>query len=262
MTKEKLSVIIPAYNEEKRIGKTLDNYLEFFHDTEIFVTMDGCRDRTLDIVKKFAENGNKNNNTVSYIHSDKKLGKGGGLLQGFRQTKGDIIAITDADESTSPSEIYKLINQLDGYDCIIGSRWLPESKILVKQPLKRIIASRCFNYIVRHTLDIPFRDTQCGSKVFRKEAIKYAIERMSTFDFAFDIDLLYQLHNGGFKIKEVPIAWNDKDGSSIKLFRTSILMLLSVIRLRIINSHFRCMVKNSLVDNIYKFKLKRILNKR
>ncbi len=246
----KLSVIIPAYNEEKRIGKTLESYLGFFHDIEILIAIDG-NDKTLDIVKSFSENGNKNNNSISYIHSDKRLGKGMGILHGFNHVKGDIIAITDADESTSPCEIYKLINQLDGgYDCVIGSRWLPESKILIKQPLKRMIASRCFNYIVRHTLDIPFTDTQCGSKVFRKEAIKYATERMSTFDFAFDIDLLYQLHKGGFKIKEVPITWNDKDGSSIKLFRTSILMFLSVVRLRIINSYFRFLVKN---DRMYKY---------
>lgn len=247
-----ISIIVPAYNEEKRIGKTIENYLEFFHDIEILVAIDG-NDRTLDIVKSFSENGNKNNNSVSYIHSDKRLGKGMGILQGFNNVKGDIIAITDADESTSPSETYKLINQLDGCDCVIGSRWLAKSKILIKQPLKRRVASRCFNYIVRHMLDIPFTDTQCGSKVFRKYAIKYATEKMSTFDFAFDIDLLYQLHKGGFKIKEVPITWNDKDGSSIKLFRTSILMFLSVVRLRMINSYFRSLVKNDLADRMYKY---------
>ena len=167
-----ISIIIPAYNEEKRIGKTIENYLEFFHDAEIFITMDGCKDRTLDIVKKFAENRDKNNNTVSYIHSDKRLGKGMGLLRAIDHTKGDILVFTDADDATSPSEIFRLINSLDGCDCVIGSRWINGSVIIVKQPIQRRIASRGFNFLVRTMFGLPFKDTQCGAKVLRKEAIK------------------------------------------------------------------------------------------
>ncbi len=256
MSEEKLSVVIPAYNEEKRIGKTLDNYLEFFHDTEIFVAMDGCRDGTLDIVKKFAENGNKNNNTVSYIHSNERLGKGMGLIRAISHTKGYIIAINDADESTPPSEIFKLVNQLDGCDCIIGSRWLPKSKICKKQTIQRRIASRGFNFLVRRMFGIHFRDTQCGTKVFRKDAIKSVVDNMSTFGFAFDIDLLWQLQKKGYKIKEVPIVWNDDDGSSVKLFHEIITMFLAVVRLRIVNSRFGFIVKNNIVGDIYKRRIK------
>lgn len=248
--RKKLSIIIPAYNEEARIGKVLKDYSTFFNNIEIFVAIAG-KDGTLDIVKKFSENSN--GNSIKYFHSEKRLGKGMGLLNSFDRVNGDIIAITDSDGSTSPSELYKLVNQLDGCDCIIGSRWLPGSKILIKQPLKRRVASRCFNYMVRYLLDIPFRDTQCGAKVFRKEAIKYATDRISTYDYAFDIDLLYQLHKNGFKIKEVPMTWNDEDGSSVKLFRTSIMMFLSVVRLRMINSNFRFLVKNNLVGCMYEY---------
>jgi len=240
-----VSVVIPAYNEEKRIGRTLENHLEFFHDTEIFVAMDGCRDRTLGIVEEFARTRNKNNNSVSYIHFDKRLGKGMGLLRAIEHTKGEILVITDADESTSPSEIFKLVNSLDGCDCVIGSRWLPESKVLIKQPVQRRIASRGFNFLVRTMFGIPFKDTQCGAKVLRKDALKSVMGDMSTFNFAFDIDLLYQLHKRGFKIKEAPIAWNDKDGSSIKLFQEIITMFLAIVRLRIVNSPFGFLIKKS-----------------
>lgn len=246
-----VSVIIPAYNEEKRIGKVLENCLDSFHNTEILVAMDGCKDRTLDIVKRYSENGCKNGNLVSYTHFDERLGKGMGILQAIDHTKGYVIAITDSDESTSPSEILKLINSLDGCDCVIGSRWLPESKILKKQTIQRRIASRGFNFLVRSMFGIPFKDTQCGAKVFRKEAIKSVIGDMSTFGFAFDIDLLLQLQKKGYKMKEVPIAWNDNDGSSVKLFHEIITMFLAIVRLRIINSRLRSLIRNNATAYIY-----------
>lgn len=246
-----VSIIVPAYNEEKRIGKVLENHLEFSRDTEIFIAMDGCKDGTLYIVEEFAKNGNKNNNSVSYIHFDERLGKGMGLLRAIEHTKGDILVFTDADEATSPSEIFKLINSLDGCDCVIGSRWLPESKVLVKQPIRRRIASRGFNFLVRGMFGLPFKDTQCGAKVIRKEAIKSVINDISTFNFAFDIDLLWQLQKKGYKIKEVPIIWNDKDGSSVKLFHEIITMFLAIIRLRMINSPFRYVIRNNLTTYVY-----------
>lgn len=251
MKKNKISVVIPAYNEEKRIGKTLDSRLKTFHDTEIFVAMDGCKDRTLDIVKEYAKKRNDNNNIISYIFTEERLGKGLGLLRAIDQTRGDILVITDADESTPTSEIFRLVNSLDGYDCVIGSRWLPESKILTKQPLKRRIASRGFNLLVRTMFGLPFKDTQCGAKVIRKDAMKDIAENMSTFNFAFDIDLLWQLQRKGYKTKEVPITWDDKDGSSVKLFREVITMFLSIVRLRIVNSPFKLVIKNGVVNNIY-----------
>lgn len=247
-----VSIVIPAYNEERRIGKVLETHLEFFHDTEIFVSMDGCRDRTLYIVGEFAKNKDKNNNSISYIHSDERLGKGMGLLRAIDHTKGDILVITDADEATHPSEIIKLINELKGYDCVIGSRWLPESKVLTKQSIQRRIASRGFNFLVRGMFGLPFKDTQCGAKVIRKNAIQDIVKDMSTMGFAFDIDLLLQLKKKDYKIKEVPITWDDKDGSSVKLFHEVITMFLAIIRLRIVNSPFKLMVANKIVDHIYK----------
>lgn len=247
-----VSVLIPAYNEEKRIGKTLEKHLDFFHNTEIFITMDGCTDKTRSIVEEFARNGNMNNNSIAYIHFKDRLGKGMGLLRAIEHTKGDILVITDADESTSSSEINELINSLDGCDCVIGSRWLPESKVLVKQSIQRRIASRGFNFLVRRMFGIPFKDTQCGAKVIRKDAIKCVIDNMSTFDFAFDIDLLYQLKKKGFKIKEVPIVWSDKDGSSIQLFHQIISMFFAIVRLRIINSPFGFLIRKDSITRVYK----------
>ena len=234
--KNKISIVIPAYNEEKRIGKTLESCLKTFHDAEIFVAMDGCKDRTFDIVREYAKNGNDSNNIISYIYSKERLGKGKGLLRAIDKTKGDILVITDADESAPISEILKLTNSLDGNDCVIGSRWLLESEILVKQPLKRRIASRGFNLLVRTMFGLPFKDTQCGAKVIKKEVMKEIAENISTFNFAFDIDLLWQLQRKGYKIKEISITWEDKDGSSVRLFHEIITMFLAIVRLRIINS--------------------------
>ncbi len=248
---KELSIIIPAYNEERRIGKVLENYLDSFHDIEILIAIDGCKDGTLDIVKKYSENGSKNNNLVSYTHFNERLGKGMGILRAIDHTKGDIIAVVDADESTHTSEILRLVNSLDGYDCIIGSRWLPESKVLKKQTIQRRIASRGFNFLVRTMFDIHFKDTQCGAKVFRKEVVKSVIGNMSTFDFAFDIDLLWQLQKKGYKIKEVPIVWSDNDGSSVKLFREIVTMFLSIVRLRLVNSRFNFLIRNNAVVYIY-----------
>ena len=245
--------MIPAFNEEKRIGRALEKHLDFFRDIEIFIAMDGCIDRTLFIVEEFSRKENTNNNSVSYIHFNERLGKGNGLLRAIEHIKGDILVITDADESTSSSEISKLIDLMDGCDCVIGSRWLPESKVLVKQPVQRRIASRGFNFLVRTMFGIPFKDTQCGAKVIRKDAIKSVMGDMSTFNFAFDIDLLYQLQKKGFKIKEVPIVWGDKAGSSIKLFSVVITMFLAILRLRIINSPLGFLIRNKFVTYIYNY---------
>jgi glycosyltransferase involved in cell wall biosynthesis len=246
-----VSVLIPAHNEEKRIGKTLENHLDFFHNTEIFIAMDGCKDKTQYIVEEFARNGNANNNLISYITFEQRLGKGMGMLRAIEHTKGDILVITDADESTPPSEISKLVNSLDGCDCVIGSRWLPESKVLIKQSIQRRIASRGFNFLVRKMFGIPFKDTQCGAKAIRKDAIKSVIKNMSTFNFAFDVDLVYQLQKKGFRIKEVPIVWSDKEGSSINLFPEIMTMFLAIIRLRIINSPLGFLIKNNVITYIY-----------
>jgi glycosyltransferase involved in cell wall biosynthesis len=227
----KISLIIPAYNEEKRIEKTLKNYIAFFKkkfsNFEIIVVTDGCKDNTPKIVEKLS----KRFSFIKHIHPLERLGKGGAIIEGFKLANGNIIGFVDADGSTPSQSISSLIENLNGYDGAIASRWVDGAIVRRKEPFARRIASRCFNYLVRMLFGFHFKDTQCGAKFFRRKAIKSVVDELRLTDWAFDVDLLYRLNKKGFKIKEVPIVWNYKKGSKINLIDASI-MFVSIFRLK------------------------------
>jgi hypothetical protein len=128
-----------------------------------------------------------------------------------------MVGFMDADQSVEPKEMEKLFDVLKDCDAVIGSRWLKDSIISVKQPLKRRIASRAFNILVRIIFGLPFSDTQCGAKVFKAEAIKNTLGELQTKDFEFDVELLWKIRRKGYKIKEIPITWRHSEGSTFKL---------------------------------------------
>lgn len=230
---KELSIVMPAYNEEKRIGITLDKYTEFFDkkiDYEILVVLNGCKDNTLDIVKEYA---GKN---VSYINITEAIGKGGAVIEGFKIVNGNYIAFVDADSSTEPDQLFAIYNELKNnceYGAAIGSRWMKGARIKKYQPLKRIIASRVYNFLVRIILSMPYKDTQAGAKVFTNKAIKSIMGTVAPVGWEFDVALLYALRKKGFKIKEVPIVWSDTLGSSLKITKTAQKMLKSLIKIRL-----------------------------
>jgi hypothetical protein len=119
---------------------------------------------------------------------------------------------------------------------VIGSRWLPGARLHVAQSRKRRIASRLFHVLVQLLFRMNIKDTQCGAKVLRREAVEKIHSALRIADMAFDINLLYALHRAGFRILEVPTEWTDKVGSKVKLFRTSLTMFLSTVRVRLIYS--------------------------
>ena len=210
----KLSIIIPAYNEEKRIQSTLFDYYNYFKriykdDFEIIVVCDGCKDRTPEIVKDF---GKKN---VKLLEFPNRLGKGGGVIEGFKVAKGSIIGFTDADGSTSAEEFEKILNYIGKYDCAIGSRATKGSKLLVKQTIIRRFLGWIFRNYVNLLFNLGIKDTQCGAKVFKKE-VKSIINHMKIKGFAFDVELLYRLKNNGFSIIEVPIKWRNCEESKVR----------------------------------------------
>src|SRR3989344_9034922 len=163
----KLSIVIPAYNEEKRIGQTLKDYTSFFNKIkisyEIFVVLNGCRDNTLGVVKELS----KKNKVITYLDIKEAIGKGGAITQGFKAAKGDLIGFVDADGSTSPQAFNDLIENIGEYDGIIASRWIRGAKISYKQPFLKRFGSRGFNFLVRLLFNLRFKDTQCGAKLFK-----------------------------------------------------------------------------------------------
>lgn len=231
----KLSIIIPAYNEEKRISKTLTDYYYTFDDYfkddfELIVEMDGCVDSTPKIVNEFAQ-GKEN---VKILEFPQRLGKGGGIKEAFKIANGEIVGFTDSDNSTPAKEFLKLVRWVDkGYDVVMGSRWLKESRVIIPQPLYRKILSRGFNLLVRSTFGLNVRDTQCGAKVFRREVIDTILPHLSVNGFAFDVELLYLAKKYGFKMKEVPIEWHNEEDSKLNVKKVVPEMFMALIKTRL-----------------------------
>lgn len=227
----RISIIIPAYNEEKRIRETLQDYADFFSckeiDFEILVMMDGCTDRTPEIVKDIASRHKK----IKFINHEKRLGKGSAVLVGFKAVDGDLISFTDADNSIKPEEFYSLVQHINGYDAVISSRYMKSSVILNRQGGTRRVGSRFFNLMVKFLLGMPFKDTQCGAKVFKKNVIEKILPEMRSRGFEFDAELMWRVKRHGFGILEFPIIWENKPGSTLRPMST-LFMLLGILRIR------------------------------
>jgi glycosyltransferase involved in cell wall biosynthesis len=235
-----LLILIPAYNEERRIEPTLRSYAEFFGSNyhgefQIVVVLNGCTDNTFGVVQKVAAEFP----TVRALVFENPIGKGGALIEGLRLSKqADLIGYVDADGATPPRAFLDLVKKINGADCVIGSRWLPGAIIHQSQQSHRQFASRVFHKIVQFLFRMNIRDTQCGAKAMKTAAVNKVHEHLAIADMAFDINLLYSLKHAGFKILEVPTEWTDQAGSKVALGRSSMTMFLSVVRVRLIYSPF------------------------
>lgn len=233
-----LSIIIPAHNEESRIGPTLDDYATHFPDARIIVVSNGCTDRTDDIVQASCERYPN----VRLVTIQSKVGKGGAVRAGLMLNQSPVVGFVDADSSFTAREICLLLQALPGYDAVIGSRWLPNSKALAKVLFKRRLAGFGFNLLAKALFGLPFRDTQCGAKVFRAEALRPIFDRLETANFAFDVDLLYLLKKQRAKILEAPVVWKDMVGSKVSVVRAGLQMAAALLRLRLRHSPLRFLV--------------------
>jgi len=246
----KTSIIIPAYNEEERIKKTVEEYIKYFknHDYELIIIPNGCKDKTEAITKQIS----KKYPHVIYKIIKEPIGKGGAVKEGFKISQGELIGFVDADNSTKPEDFENLIKNIGKYDCIIASRYIKGSKVKPKQKITRIIGSRGFNFIVRILFGLNINDTQCGAKLFKNKAIKEIIPKLDITRWAFDVDLLFNLKRNKYKIKEYPTVWEDKSGSKFKLHKAIPEMFLSLTRLKLINSKFRFIINiyDSLPESI------------
>ena len=236
MPEPSLLLLIPAYNEEARIEPVLRAYADFFGrhyagPFQLVVVLNGCRDHTLGVVQRVAQDFP----AVGWLDFPAPIGKGGALIEGLKLAgKADLIGYVDADGATPPPAYLELVKQIGAADCVIGSRWLPGAVIHQSQTGHRRFASRVFHFIVQSLFWMNIRDTQCGAKVLRRAAVEKIHPHLLIADMAFDINLLFALKRAGFKIREVPTEWTDQIGSKVALTHTSLTMLLSVIRVRLI----------------------------
>lgn len=243
----KVAIVMPAHNEEKRIGKTLESYLIYFKhlklelnlDFEIIVVLNNCSDNTKEVVENFICD-------ELIILEFEKGGKGFAVIEGFKDSlkrDNDFIGFVDADLSTPPNAFYGLIRNISDYDGIIANRWDKKSKIDYARNFNRQLMSRVFNTLVRSLFFLNYRDTQCGAKLFKKELIEKIVNMLGSSEWSFDVDLLFYAKKEKAKIKSIPTEWYDKKGSKINVKKTPVRMFFSIIRLRLIHSPFSFIAK-------------------
>jgi len=240
VTEPSLLLLIPAYNEEHRIEPVLREFARYFQKEyhgkfDLVVVLNGCRDNTLGVVNRVSADYP----FVRCLDFPDRIGKGGALIEGLKLAPlADLIGYVDADGATPPKAFHDLVLQTGNADCVIGSRWLPGAVLHVEQTGRRQFASRVFHVIVEFFFGMHIKDTQCGAKVMHRQPVEQIHSSLRIADMAFDINLLVSLKRAGFKVLEVPTEWTDKIGSKVNLFRTSLTMFLSVVRIRLIYSPF------------------------
>lgn len=238
----KLTIIIPAYNEERRIGQTIQTYANYFNkkyvkDYEILVILNGCRDKTEEVIIS----AQKTIPTLRYVNYSEKIGKGGAITKGISLAQGDLVGFVDADLSTMPEMFDRLIKTMDlipTVDCVIASRNIDGAKVSGRTS-KRKVMTKVFNWYVNALFNLKIQDTQCGAKVFKRKVIPTLLPKLSISNMAFDVNFLVDLKRSGGTVLEIPIDWVDDENSTItKPLKTSLVMALSILRLRMMYSRF------------------------
>ncbi len=228
-----LSLIIPAHNEAARIGPSLQKIREYlgrrFPSAEIIVVDDGSRDATA----ATAENALKDWPRGKVLSRPKNMGKGYSVREGVLSSGGRMVLFSDADLSTPIEELDGLVPEVNqGFDVVIGSRALPDSDIRVRQSAIRERMGKTFNLLVRILVLPGIRDSQCGFKLFRREAALDVFGRLRVRGFAFDVEALALCRKLGYKVKEVPVVWLNSPPSRVRMVRSSAGMLRDLFRIR------------------------------
>jgi glycosyltransferase involved in cell wall biosynthesis len=233
MAHPRLSIVIPAYNECMRIEGTLARVLECVDarqwDAEILVVDDGSSDDTVAIVQRWMARHPR----LHLVKNPGNRGKGYSVRNGLLQSAGDIVMFTDADLSAPIEEAERLFSTIDaGADVAIGSRWLDKQKQTVHQPLYRRFFGRCFNWVTRKVIGLPFKDTQCGFKAFRRDAAQ-TIFRLQTIErWGFDPEILFIARKLKYSIVEVPVTWGHDERSRISYLKDGLKMLEEMAEIR------------------------------
>ncbi|MGB8367486.1 MAG: glycosyltransferase [Candidatus Babeliales bacterium] len=242
----KLSIIIPAHNEEKRIQKTIESYHSFFakkiENFELVIVLNGCTDRTLSIVKKLSQQLSS-----LVIINTTDAGKGLAIKIGFTNAlkrANDLIGFVDADMATAPEAFYKLVQNVGVADGIIASRYMQGAWVYPPRPrYKRWGSKIVYEPAVKLLFNLPYYDLQCGAKLFKRETIETIILHIIISDWAIDLELLYLCKKYKFTVKEFPTVWYDQTDSKLTL-RGGMRMLGSTVGLRLWHSPLRFLFRN------------------
>jgi glycosyltransferase involved in cell wall biosynthesis len=231
-TAPELSIVIPAYNEELRIPATLETIAAYLQASgrkaEILVVDDGSKDGTAAVAEYFQIKIP----SLRVVSNGVNRGKGYSVRHGMQEARGRIALFTDADLSAPIEEAGKLIDALETNDVAIGSRAIDRSLISVHESRFREFAGIIFNKIVRIILWLPFVDTQCGFKAFRRERCSIIFEQQTIERFGFDPELLYLARHHGLRAVEIPVRWGHSPATKVSMLRDSIQMFIDVFKIR------------------------------
>jgi len=229
-----LSIVIPAYNEAKRISRTLETlqkYLECTNWTsEVIVVNDGSSDETAAIVESYRDRWP----ALRLIENDGNRGKGFSVRNGALGAQGEVVLFTDADLSAPITEAPKLIDPIANGACDVtfGSRAVDRSLIGVHQSSFRETSGRIFNLFVQGLIGLRFKDTQCGFKAFRRRAAGPVFERQTIMGFGFDPEILYIAKKRGLRLREIPVRWDHAEGTKVRFLQDSCRMFLDLLQIR------------------------------
>jgi glycosyltransferase involved in cell wall biosynthesis len=231
-----LSIVIPAYNEEKRLPQTLETVVGYLSGrgldfVEVLVVNDGSKDGTGRVAREAGQRWPM----VKVLDNPGNRGKGYSVKHGMLKAQGEWVLFSDADLSAPIEELVQLEKAVDesGASVAIGSRALNRDLIGVRQSVFRETAGKFFNLLMRILVGLRFWDTQCGFKLFRKDAVNDVFSRVTTDRFGFDVEALFIAKLKGHKTVEVPVRWNHAEGTKVSMFGDSIDMFLDLVRVRV-----------------------------
>ncbi|MDH7600809.1 MAG: glycosyltransferase family 2 protein [Armatimonadota bacterium] len=233
MDKPYLSLIIPAYNEQQRIGQTLSAVAQYLDQTgwtyEIIAVNDGSTDKTHELMLEAAANLD----SLRIISYQPNHGKGYAVRQGVFASRGEYVGFSDADLSAPIDELPKLFAAMEkGYDVAVGSRAVKGAQIETHQPLYRELGGKALNLVIR-LLAVPgIHDTQCGFKLFRGDVARRIFSLCFVDGWSFDVEVLYLARRLGYKVAEIPVRWSHAADSKIRPFRAGLQLLWDIVRIR------------------------------
>ena len=231
-----LSIVLPAFDEQQRLGGTVESILAYLDahkiDAELIVVDDGSADKTADIARESAAKFPAI--TTNVIRYEENRGKGYAVKIGLQVARGEIALFSDADLSTPIEEIHKLVDPIRNgdFDVTFGSRAIDRTLIGTHQPWRREQGGRVMNLIIKTMSGLTFYDTQCGFKAFKMAKFRPLLDLMTIDRFGFDVEFLFVAKHNGLSLKEIPVRWNDVAGSKVNVLRDTRRMISELNQIR------------------------------